>query len=61
MTVSGKLLALAGSVLALGVAMPVSSAFARHGADDRAGHVRHGGDDGPRHVRHGDDDGPRHR
>lgn len=49
-------------------------AYARHGADDPAGHVRHGRgkddasdarrhgqDDGAGHVRHGGDDGPNHK
>ena len=43
-----KLAAAAGIFLSLAVAAP-SVAFARHGADDPAGHVRHGGDDGSRH------------
>ena len=55
-----KIAAAAGIFLSLAVAAP-SVASARHGADDRAGHVRHGGDDGARHVRHGGDDGARHR
>jgi hypothetical protein len=57
-----KLAAVAGAVVALAAAAPVA-AFARHGADDRIGHVRHGhgADDGPAHVRRGGDDGPRHR
>jgi hypothetical protein len=43
-----KVAAATGIFLSLAVAAP-SVAFARHGADDRAGHVRHGGDDGARH------------
>jgi len=43
-----KLAAAIGIFLSLAVAAP-TVAFARHGADDRAGHVRHGGDDGARH------------
>ena len=54
-----KLAAATGIFLSLAVAAP-TVAFARHGADDRAGHVRHGGDDGARHARHGGDDGARH-
>jgi len=57
-----KIAAATGIFLSLAVAAP-SVAFARHGADDRAGHVRggHGADDGAGHVRHGGDDGARHR
>ena len=57
-----KIAAAAGIFLSLAVAVP-SVAFARHGADDPAGHVRggHGSDDPAGHVRHGGDDGPRHR
>jgi len=43
-----KLAATIGIFLSVAVAAP-TVAFARHGADDRAGHVRHGGDDGARH------------
>jgi len=57
-----KLVAATGVFLSLAVAAP-TVAFARHGADDPAGHVRggHGADDGAGHARHGGDDGPRHR
>lgn len=57
-----KLAAASGIVLALAGAAPVV-ALAKHGADDRAGHIRggHGADDGRGHVRHGGDDGPNHR
>jgi Spy/CpxP family protein refolding chaperone len=56
-----KLAAATGIVLSLAGATPVV-AFAKHGADDPAGHVRggHGADDGARHTHHGGDDGPRH-
>lgn len=30
-------------------AIPAGAAFARHGADDPAGHTRHGNDDGAGH------------
>ena len=53
---SRKLFALAGTVLALGAALPAATAFAKNGADDPAGHVGHGG-----HGGHGGDDGPRHQ
>ena len=52
-----RLAAATGIFLSLAVAAP-SVAFARHGADDRAGHVRHGADD---RAGHGGDDGARHR
>jgi hypothetical protein len=57
-----KVAAATGIFLSLAVAAP-SVAFARHGADDRGGHVRggHGADDRAGHVRHGGDDGARHR
>jgi len=45
-----RLAAALGIFATLAAATPVV-ALAKHGADDRAGHVRggHGGDDGPRH------------
>jgi hypothetical protein len=46
-----QLAASIGVFLSLAAAVP-AVAFARHGADDRIGHVRHG---------HGADDGARHR
>jgi hypothetical protein len=46
MKTSQRWLALGGAVLALGAALPAATAFAKHGADDRLGHVRHS------HVRH---------
>ena len=57
-----RIAAATGIFLSLAVAA-TTVAFARHGADDPAGHVRgsHGGDDGARHARHGADDGARHR
>jgi hypothetical protein len=57
-----RIAAATGVFLSLAVAAP-TVAFARHGADDPAGHVRHGhgADDGVRHARHGADDGARHR
>jgi hypothetical protein len=57
-----RIAAATGVFLSLAVAAP-TVAFARHGADDPAGHVRHGNgaDDGARHARHGGDDGARHR
>lgn len=41
--------------LAVVTALPATSAFAKKGADDPAGHVRHGrgADDPAGHVRHG--------
>ncbi|MFT3988784.1 hypothetical protein [Aestuariivirga sp.] len=41
--------------LAVMAALPASSAFAKRGADDPAGHQRHGrgADDAAGHVRHG--------
>jgi hypothetical protein len=57
-----RIAAATGVFLSLAVAAP-TVAFARHGADDPAGHVRHGrgADDGVRHARHGAGDGARHR
>ncbi|MDX6485077.1 MAG: hypothetical protein QOF43_230 [Gaiellaceae bacterium] len=59
---TNRMFAVVGAILSLAVALPAVAA-AKHGADDRAGHVRggHGADDGPGHVRHGADDGPNHR
>jgi len=50
MKLSRKWFVLAGATLALGVAMPAATAFAKNGDDDPAGHVRHGGDDARRHL-----------
>jgi hypothetical protein len=57
-----RIAAATGVFLSLAVTAP-TVAFARHGADDPAGHVRHGrgADDGVRHARHGAGDGARHR
>jgi hypothetical protein len=57
-----KLAAAFGIFLTLAVAAPVA-AFARHSADDPAGHIRggHGADDARGHLRHAGDDGPNHR
>jgi hypothetical protein len=67
---ANRIAAATGIFLSLAVAAP-AVAFARHGADDRVGHVRgghgaddgarHGGDDGARHARHGADDAAGHR
>ena len=59
---ANRIAAATGIFLSLAVAAP-AVAFARHGADDRVGHVRaaHGGDDGARHARHGTYDGAGHR
>ena len=58
---ANRIAAATGLFLSLAVAAP-TVAFARHGADDRVGHVRgsHGADDGAGHARHGADDGARH-
>jgi plastocyanin len=50
MNLSRKWLTLAGTVLALGAALPAATAFAKNGDDDPVGHVRHGGDDAERHL-----------
>jgi hypothetical protein len=58
---ANRIAAATGIFLSLAVAAP-AVAFARHGADDRVGHLRggHGADDGARHARQGADDGVGH-